>query len=232
MSTHFFEGGRYNTAESLVKVYTLKALTTFSDPETGRDGSVAGGPVTAGQIETITALLGQLNFLEQAVERAKDAPELRRKFQTMADSLARQIAADAWGPSIVQISRAVPDQVIQTAAARSLSAALFQKTAVDLAPRLGIASRAQAEAEYAKIGGAEHVAGLAGMLAVKMLYLQNEGAPADLRAPGWKSWCETHYAFFETKANGATNRARVAEVADTLAGLMVDLRALKAMASR
>src|SRR5450759_3163920 len=114
MSGHFFGGSYCKTADSLVSIYALKAYKKLADPETGRDGVSAGGPLTDTQLDALCELLERLNCLEELITRSKDAPELRRKFQAMANQVEAQIVSDAWGPAITQIANVVSGEVIQS----------------------------------------------------------------------------------------------------------------------
>jgi hypothetical protein len=192
-------------SNEFVKVLAYKGLKMIVDPETGRDGVVAGGPVTDGQLDTLVTLLTRLEALERLADRCAKAPEVRRKLLTMAGQVEAQIVNDTWGPSITRIANVVPDAVLQEKSAGALLDMLTAKAWIDIVEPLRLDTRASVERAYRGVGGDTRTVALLGLLGAQALDYINEKSPT----PGLKSFCEKAGRAFANAAGWANITGRV-----------------------
>jgi hypothetical protein len=215
----------------LLKLFAVKSLRMLGakalvDPELGRDGTVASAPVEDRMLDDLLSLLARLHAIEELAERARaKAPELRRRLLAMAAQLEAQISADAWGSMTTSVVSRVPDQVIQSTAARSLLELSNRKVWAEMARELGI-DPAEASRAYQAAGGESQYATMLFGHGVAALDLLNDR----YHFPGMKAWIASATKRFTAAANQPYWRARTADLADAVAELVSGVRALKAMA--
>jgi len=214
----------------LLKLLALKSLRVMGfkalvDPEAGINGSISAAPVTDDLIDTLVELLGEIRVLRNAADDPSTPPLTRKQLLAMVAQLEAQFSADVWGPMATSVISLVPDQVIQSTAARSLLHLSNFKAWCALAPRLGI-DQAKAKRAYQQAGGDSQYAAQLGLHGLSALDTLNDR----YHIPGMKSWIASATKTFAAKANQPYWRARTADLADAVAELVSGVRALKAMA--